>query len=271
MKAQNFSQTYGPWAIVTGASSGIGEEFARQLAAIGLNLVLVARRKSRLDELGQKLKQQFAIQTRSVQADLSQAEGIAAVETATADLEIGLLVSNAGTALAGAFLKLDPDAAARMIHLNATAHMRLSHFFGQKMTQRGRGGIIFVSSIGAIQGMPYLANYSAAKAYILNLGESLYFELKPKGVDVTVLLPGATDTEAKNWEGAGDMSKMPMPWMGAESVVANALKALGKRPSTIPGTFNKVMSFVNRRVMSRASAASLFGNMMSRTIAPERL
>ena len=132
MKQQNFSQAYGPWAIVTGASSGIGEEFARQLAAIGLNLILVARRKSRLDELGQQLKQQFAIQTRSVQADLSQAEGIAAVETATDDLEIGLLVSNAGTALAGAFLKLDPDAAARMIHLNATAHMRLSHFFGQK-------------------------------------------------------------------------------------------------------------------------------------------
>ena len=271
MASQNgvFKEKYGSWALVTGASSGIGKAFAGLLAAQGLNLVLVARRKKALDQIAQDLKNKYPIQIKTVQADLSEPTSILAIDEATKDLEIGLLLSNAGTGVAGAFLKSDPAIQANLIHLNVTAHMQLAHRFGQQMSQRGRGGIILVSSIGAYQGMPYMANYSAAKAYILNLGEALHFELKPKGIDVTVLVPGATDTEAKSWEGLAEAPKMS--YMTADQVAKTALKALGKKPSIIPGGLNKVMNFISTRFIPRSAAASMFGSMMKKSVAIDRL
>lgn len=271
MTLQNgvFKDKYGSWALVTGASSGIGREFARQLAAQGLNLVLVARRKEVLDQIAQDIRGEYSIQIKTVQADLSESESILIVDEATKDVEIGLLVSNAGMGVAGAFLKSDPATEARLIHLNAAAHMQLAHLFGQQMSQRGRGGIMLVSSVGAYQGMPYMANYSASKAYILSLGEALHFELKPKGVDVTVLVPGATDTDAKAWEGLAEAPNMK--YMTAGQVAEAALNALGKKPSVIPGGFNKVMHFISTHFMSRGTASSMFGNIMAKAVAQDRL
>ena len=266
-----FRTKYGPWALVTGSSSGIGEEFARQLAGMQLNLVLVARRKEALDELAQELENQYGVSTRTVRADLSDPESIPTIDRATQDIEIGLLVSNAGEGSPGAFLKHDPDQEARLIYLNTTAHMRLSHLFGSKMSQQSRGGIILTSSVGAYQAMPYMASYSAAKAYILNFGEALHVELKRHGVDVTVLVPGPTHTSAMNWEGMKEPSGPPLMWMKSEDVVEAALNSLGRAPSITPGATNKLMSNISRRLMSRIGAASAFGRLMRASIEADRL
>ena len=266
-----FQTKYGPWALVTGSSSGIGEEFAWQLAAKGLNLVLAARRKKVLDELAGKLETQHGVSVRAVEADLADARSILTIDQATQDIDIGLLVSNAGTGSPGAFLKQDPDLEARLIHLNVTAHMRLAHLFGNKMTGRGRGGVLLTSSVGAYQAMPYMASYSAAKAYILNFGEALHVELKRQGVDVTVLVPGPTDTPAKNWDGMKEPSGMPLMWMKSEQVVKAALNSLGRGPSITPGAMNKLMSNFGRRLMSRRGAASVFGRLTQAMTEADRM
>jgi len=270
-KNTTFQTKYGPWALVTGSSSGIGEEFAEQLAVKGLNLVLVARRKNVLDKLALELETQHGVSVLALEADLGDARSILAIEKATQDIEIGLLVSNAGTGSPGAFLKHDPDQEARLIHLNVTAHMRLAHLFGNKMSDRARGGILLTSSVGAYQAMPYMASYSAAKAYILNFGEALHVELKRRGVDVTVVVPGPTDTPAKNWEGMKEPAGMPLMWMKSEQVVKAALNSLGRGPSITPGAMNKFMSNFGRRVMTRAGAASVFGRLTQASTEPDRL
>lgn len=268
---QTFEQKYGPWALVTGASSGIGATFARTLAAKGLNLLLVARRKDRLDKLAGELSAQHGIKVKVATADLSQADSHRTVEEAAQGLEIGLLVNNAGTETHGAFLKSDPDLQASLVQLNAISPMRLTHHFGNQMAKRGRGGILFLSTIMAYQGVPYFANYAASKAYVLNLGESLHYELKKHGVDVTVLSPGLTDTEMKESLTANgvDLSKMGLKTMAAEPVVAKALQALGRKPSVIPGFVNRAFIFMGQRVFSRKGIASMFGGINEKALAAE--
>jgi uncharacterized protein len=185
------TQRFGPWALVTGASSGIGREFARQLAANGINLVLVARRLSILDEVGQDLTGQYGIEYRPVQVDLTAPDFLGTLISATNDLDLGLVVSNAGDMILGEFLASDHDTLLKELHLNAQSHLSLSHHFGQRLTERRRGGIILVSSVAGIQGVPYIANYSATKSYLLTLGEALHHELATRGINVTVLVPGA--------------------------------------------------------------------------------
>lgn len=143
--------TFGPWALVTGASSGIGKEFARQLAASGLNLVLVARRLPLLEEVGRTLADEYGIDYRAVGLDLSQEDFLERLEIVTHDLEIGLVVSNAGAAHPGAFLSSDPDGLHQTIRLSVLAHLDLVHHFGGKMVTRKRGGIVLLSGMGASQ------------------------------------------------------------------------------------------------------------------------
>lgn len=267
-----FAKKYGPWALVTGASSGIGEEFARQLASKGLDLVLVARRKDRLEVLARELEVNRNVNVRVVQADLSTPEGIETVKEDTADLEVGLLVNNAGTAAGmGAFIKSDIGLEETVVYLNNIAPLKLAHHFAARMGERSNGGILFTSSTSAFQPTPYLANYAASKAYLLSLGEALNAELKPKGVDVTVLVPGATKTEMATMFDDIDMSKVRMNWMEVTPVVQAALNALGKRAYVVPGSFNKIMHFMAKRVLSSQRMSSVFANMMRPAIPAERL
>ncbi len=269
---KDLKSRYGPWALITGASSGIGEEFAHQLAAAGLDLILVAGRQERLEALAEELGQAHGVATRTVRADLSSTTAVADIADATDDLEVGLLVANAGSAGGvGSFLKGDDAIEADIVQLNAIAPMRLAYHFGNRMRTRGRGGILFTSSTSAFQPTPYLANYAASKAYLLSLGEALNLELKDHGVDVTVLVPGATKTEAVKWFEGVDMSKVRMPWMEVQPVVRAALGGLGHRAYVVPGGMNKVMHFLAKRVLSSQRMGSVFAGLMRPAIPAERL
>jgi uncharacterized protein len=259
------SDRFGPWALVTGASAGIGAAFARQLAANHINLVLAARRLPMLDQLGAELASQYGIRYRAVQVDLAQPGFLPTLAQATDDLDLGLLVSNAGDMVLGEFLHSDPDALLGELRLNAEAHLRLTHHFGQALTARGRGGIILVSSMVAAQGVPYAANYAASKAYQLTLGEAVHRELARHNVTLTVVLPGATDTDMVRRFGADQtpMGRMVMP---ADTCARDALAALQAGRST------RVSGRLNRTILAlipRAMRVRVFG-AMNRSMAAQR-
>ena len=175
---------FGPWALVTGASSGIGKELSRQLAANGINVVMAARRIDLLKEVGDGIEREFSVEFRAVQVDLSEEGSIDKIKDATRDLDIGLLVSNAGAARAGEFVNLALKDLHDQISVNVVAHMELVRYFAPRLVKRARGGVMLVGAMGASHGIPYMANPSATKAYVLAFGEALHFELEKHGVAV---------------------------------------------------------------------------------------
>ena len=262
MKNINFIKKYGPWALLTGASSGIGEAFASRLAAEGLNLVLAARRKDRLEKLARQLGSEYSIQVKTVKVDLLQEGFLEEIRKTTDSLEIGLLVNNAGLWKMGEYLEISQEDELKMIDLNIKAPSILTHHFAIKMSERKRGGIINIASLLAYVGVPYSAVYSATKAYELVKSESLWYELKQYGIDVLSLSPGLTKSEMTN---GFDFSHMPMSLLKPEKVVRAALKALGKKSQVIPGGMNRLLGFLSKRVMSRDMNTRLFGMLMGKT------
>jgi uncharacterized protein len=261
MKTQIDKKRFGPWALVTGASSGIGKEFARQIATAGINVVLVARRESLLDEVGQGLAKDFNVQYRTVVADLSQEGFLDKLAEATNDLDIGLVVSNAGTGNPGSFIEKNRDDLLIDVRLSVTAHLELCHHFAPVLVKRGHGGILLVGAMGASHGVPYMANSGAAKAYVSALGQALHFELKDQGVHVTVLTPGFIDTPVipKLLE---DPGALPMKPMSAERCVTEGLEALrANRAVYIPGLLNRIMNrLVPPSVAQKMEAKMLMAN-----------
>lgn len=249
-----FKDKYGPWALVSGASAGLGEEYARQLAAKGMNLVLLARREDRLNALGKSLSEEFGVECRAVAADLSSPDFLPDVAAKTQDLEIGLLINNAGFTNSGQFLDNDLAAEIRLVDVNCRAAMIMAHHFGQGMRDRKRGGIIFTASIAGFAGIPFWANYSASKSFDLKLAEALGAELKPHGVDVMALCPGATRTEFATYDGV-IASVMTMK---AEPVVRGALKGLGRKRTWVAGFINRTNVFATR-LFPRTWNSVLFG------------
>ncbi|HTY31735.1 SDR family NAD(P)-dependent oxidoreductase [Mycobacterium sp.] len=250
---------FGPWAVVTGASSGIGREFAHQLADAGIKVVLVARRLAALQELGAALARGYGVDYRAVGVDLSDPGMLTPIAEATNDIDVGLLVSNAGAGLPGPFLDSDLQAQRAILRLNTAAHLGLTHHFGERLARRGRGGIVLVSALGAIHGVPYLAHTAATKAYVASLGVGLHGELAQHGVHVTVLYPGPTRTPAIAELGL-DPDKMPIPPMAPDVCAREALRALQRnRARCVPGRVNRVTAAlvpaaVTRSMMSRMLA-----------------
>jgi len=248
---------FGPWALVTGASSGIGKEFARQIAASGINVVLVARREKLLDEVGQGLANGFNVQYRSVVADLSQEGFLDKLAEATNDLDIGLVVSNAGTGNPGEFLKLDRQLHRTTLRVSTMAHLDITHHFGAKLVKRGRGGLMLAGAMGAEAGVPRMANDGAAKAYVHSLGEALHYEFKPRGVYVTVLAAGFTNTAVLEKFGL-EPKTMPMKPMSVEQCVSEALGGLRKnRSKVIPGRLNRILNALVPASLARKIEADL--------------
>src|SRR5229473_6894929 len=259
MKAALDKERFGPWALVTGASSGIGKEFARQIAAAGINVVLVARREALLAELGRAISQEFDVQYRALAMDLSQEGFIAGLADATDDLDIGLVVSNAGTGNPGEFLKLDRQLLQATLRLSTTAHLNISHHFGAKLAKRGRGGLILAGAMGAENGVPFMANDGAAKAYVHSLGEALHYEFKPLGVYVTVLAAGFTNTAVLEKFGL-DPKTMPMKPLSVEQCVSEALSGLvNNRSRVVPGRLNRLMNALVPASLARRIEADLLG------------
>jgi uncharacterized protein len=257
-----FNQRYGPWALVTGASSGIGAEFARQLAELGLNLALVARRRPRLEELGHELKAKNGIQVKVIAADLSQADFLSLIVSETQGIEIGLLVNNAGFGLARSFLDHELEKELALLDVNCRVPLALTHVFGGQMAQRRRGGIIFVSSVSGYLATPYEASYAASKVYELFLAESLGYELKNNGIDVLALCPGSTDTEFHEISGSRAVAAMAV-----QPVVALALKKLGRAPVAIPGWHNRLLVYLLKftpRHLQTLVAGRVMSNLAAR-------
>jgi short-subunit dehydrogenase len=215
---------------VTGASAGIGAAIAHELATRGQNLILVARRKSKLDELAEKLRTEHDVRAETISCDLSKAAPRTRLAGQIADLglDVEILVNNAGFATNGPFTESAPARELEQVRVLVEAPVALTSAFAPAMVERGRGAILNVSSVAAMQPLPYSAGYSAAKAYILTFSEAIHQELKGRGVTVTALCPGPVSTdfwEISGWEIAGGNSfesSVPRPAWISPGVAARA-------------------------------------------------
>ncbi len=179
-----FRERYGPWAVIAGASEGTGECYARQLAAMGINLVLVSRRQEALDGLGRDLASEFGIEYRACAQDLTEDQAGSKIVEAASDLDIGLYISNAGADGFSAFFEDSTEAAHRLVRMNITTLIDAANGFGKRFLKRGTGGIIVMASGAGLGGQPNLVMYAATKAFEINFAESLWAEYHERGIDV---------------------------------------------------------------------------------------
>lgn len=248
-----FRERFGGAALVTGASAGIGAAFARHLAAAKMDLVLVARRRDRLESMAAELSAAHGIRAEVIDLDLAAPGATGALVSAVSEkgLEVGLLVCSAGFGTYGEFVETDAATEARMVDLNCRVVVEHCHAFLPPMVTRGRGGVILLASTAAYQPCPYWATYGATKAFNLMLGEALWAELSPRGIDVLALSPGYTRTE---FQQAAHIDFGVGPEIDVDDVVKGALRAIGKKPSVIPGNMNWLMAFGSRLVPRSVSA-----------------
>ncbi|MFN8033413.1 MAG: SDR family NAD(P)-dependent oxidoreductase [Mycobacterium sp.] len=241
---------YGPWALVTGASDGIGRAAALRLAADGLDVALAARREPELHRLAVEVEAAHGVQTRVIAVDLAQPDGAGALADAVAGLDIGLAVLAAGFGSTGPFAEAPLDEELAMIAVNVTAVVRLCHALAGRMSIRERGGIVLFGSILGWQGVAGQANYAATKAYVQSFAEGLHDELAPHGVDVLAVAPGPVHT------GFAARAGLTMPSATTPEVVAEALvAALGRCATVVPGARAKLLtsalSTLPRRLRTR--------------------
>ncbi|WP_409329495.1 SDR family NAD(P)-dependent oxidoreductase [Trujillonella humicola] len=252
---------YGPWAVVTGATSGIGRAVAGELATAGLALVLVARDAAALAAVRDELRGAADIEL--VPVDLSTAEGVTALVAATAERDVGLLVSAAGFGTSGPCVDGDPATESAMLDLNCRATYLLGREFGARFARRGRGGLVLFGSIVGYQGTPGAAHYAATKAYVQTLGEGLHHELAPAGVDVLVSSPGPVHT---GFAARAGLTTTRAAEPG--TVAAATLAALGRRTTVTPGGLSKLLRWslatlprtARTKVMARVMAAMVAGD-----------
>ena len=222
--------------MITGASDGIGKEMAILLAACGINLVLVARRRAVLTALSDELTARYLVKTLVIDADFSDPTSAASINTATTQLNVGLMIASAGFGTIGAFLDMPIERELNMLDVNCRAVLEMSAHFGRRFVQQRRGGIILISSLVAWQGVPLSANYAATKAYVQTLGEGLHAELKPLGVNVLVSAPGPIQT------GFAARANMQMgSALKPDAVAHETLNALGRMTTVRPGFLTKFL------------------------------
>jgi short-subunit dehydrogenase len=258
--AADLKSKYPGAALITGASSGIGEAFARRLAKDGVHLVLVARRRALLDKLADELHGAHGVKVHAIDLDLAQPDSAAKLKAAVDEqgIKIGMLINNAGFGSHGHFHKLDPANEARMVDLNCRAPVALTAAFLPAMVKRKKGAIIFLASVAAYQPTPYFATYGATKSFNLMYAEALWAELKPLGIDVIALSPGYTRTEFQST--AGVKLRPPGGWQEAHEVVDVCLAKLGHAPSVVSGMTN-YLSTLAVGLLPRAQAAKIAGSI----------
>jgi len=243
-----FADRYGPWAVVAGASEGLGRAFAEELADRGLGLVLVARRAAPLEALARSLRHKVDVVT--VAADLADPAAHERLGEATAGRIVGLVVANAAHAPVGGFLALGPSDALASVDVNCRSPLLLAHRFLPPMVERGRGGLVLMSSLAGHQGSPGITTYAATKAFTSTLAEGLWAELDGLGVDVVACDAGAIETP-----GLAQAARRRAPGtLAPERVARAALDGLGHGPRVVPGAVNKVAAAVMGRLLPRRAA-----------------
>ncbi len=248
---------YGPWALVTGASDGIGRAIAKHLAGAGLNLVLAARRREVLDALAAELASAHGVDVRAVAVDLSTPAGMETLAQQTDALDVGLFVAAAGFGTSGEFVTSEIANELEMLEVNCRAVVAASHHFARRFVARGRGGLVFLSSLVAFQGVPRAANYAATKAFIQSFAEGLGHELAPRGVDVLATAPGPVRS------GFGSRAAMTMGFAQTPDAVARAtLRALGRRRTVRPGLLAKLLE-LSLKMLPRWGRVRMMGLIMA--------
>lgn len=238
-RVASFPTRYGPWALVAGAAVGLGAEYARQMAAEGLSLVLLDRDDAALRATASEIEAAHGVATRPIALDLARADLVDALRPVLADVEIGLLVYNAAIGTVSTFLDMEAAHIERMIDVNCRGVLRLVHWLVPPMVRRGRGGVILMSSLSGTVGSAQLAVYAATKAFTLVLGDALWAELGPQGVDVLAVQPGSTRTPGWLASQPANPEPSPVPVMEPADVVREALATLGVEPGVIPGEMNR--------------------------------
>ena len=253
MTKKAFHSKYGPYALVAGASEGLGAAFAEVLAQRGFNLLLVARREKKLATFSEHLENKYDVHCQYKALDLSKyaevKEWISSLE-----FDIGLMIYNAAYAPIDYFINVPEDKLKQIIQVNVQTPLLLCKLFSEKMQLRQRSGIVLMSSLAGYQGSPKIATYAASKAFNTILAEGLWMELQQQGIDVMASCAGAIRTPGYNV--AEDGNEAPGT-MDAITVATNSLDALGKGPTIVPGYSNKFFSFIMARLLPRKLAISL--------------
>ena len=252
-------ERYGGWAVVTGASAGLGEQFADALAARGFPVALVARRADRLERIAAGIRERHGVETLVIAEDLAEPAAVERVAAALGDREVGVLVANAGFGWSGRFADADAAQQVRMVQLNCTSVVAATHRFLPAMLRRGRGAIVVVASLAGFQPTPWFAVYGATKAFDLCFAEALWSELRGTGVDVIALCPGSTRTEFS------EVAHMERPPQGDDprAVVETCLRRLGRSPSVVTGFGNKLAALAYR-FFPRGFVAETTGRVLAK-------
>lgn len=233
---ERLKKAYGEWAVITGASSGIGLELTKRVAEAGINIVMVARSEAKLQATAKELKNIYGINIKVIAADVSEPAGLKLIIDATKELPVGLLILSAGYGISGSFIDGSIENEINMLRVNCEALLVLTQYFAKVFAAQRHGGIILMSSIVAFQGVPFAAHYAATKAYVQTLAEGLAAELKPFGVDVLAAAPGPVTS------GFGNRADMKMSKaLHPEDVGVPILKALGKKSTLFPGALTKLL------------------------------
>ena len=259
-----FKQYYGPWALITGASSGIGEQFSHLVASQDINLLLTARRHELLENLKEQLEAKYGINVKIISADLSLESDVDKVIEGVMQEDIGLVISNAGFGLKGGFDEEPLELILSMLKVNAITPLVLAHKLLPILKQRQRAGSIFTGSMEGEAAFPWSSAYAASKAFIHSLGNGLWEEYRKENVDVLVLAPGSTDTNAPIAQGINRDQLVGI--MSPNEVASQALHQLGKKPFLLTGWHNRLFIYI-LRWLPRSWAIRLSGFGMAQAIA----
>ncbi len=259
-----FKEKCGNTALIAGASEGMGAAYAYALAARGFDLVLIARRKEPLEATANHITEQFGVNVLPISCDLAATDVTQQIIQAIGEKEIDFMVYNAALSYIGPYLATDVSTHFDIANVNMRAPIDMLHYFGGKMVERRKGGIVLMSSLAGFQGSGYLATYASTKAFIRVLAEGLWYEWRPKGVDVIACCAGATATPNYINTNPGKASILEPKPQSPEQVVEECLKKIGKTPYFISGTGNKLVSFLMRHLFSKKKAVTVMSDGMKK-------
>lgn len=265
-----FQSQFGPWAIVTGATDGLGRAFAHELARRGLNLILTSHNLEKVQKLASEIESEHSVEVKSIEVDLSEPGAVDVLYVRCVDIDVGLVISNATTAHFQSYLESGLEEVRRGIQLNVAAHADLATYFGEAMLvkRKGQGGLLFMSSIVGLQGAPYMSLFSASKAFILNFAEALRYENRNKGIHVTAVAPGPVNaTKLKILPESEELFRQyQISVVDPDTLAKGALNALIENKAIyIPGRGMRLRyGFWRQYFRSRSANVAHWGNVVQR-------